>query len=86
MVKLAEKALTENRVLNAAFYYRAAEFYVLEGDEPGKEYYYDKFIDLFYRAVEGESFERISIPYDTGFLPALRIEQKIEKEVPCCYM
>jgi pimeloyl-ACP methyl ester carboxylesterase len=79
MVQLAEKALAENRILNAAFYYRAAEFYVLEGDEPGKEYYYDKFIDLFYRAVEGESFERISIPYDRGFLPALRIEPENRK-------
>jgi len=28
MVKLAEKALSENRLLNAAYYYRAAEFYI----------------------------------------------------------
>ena len=28
MVKLAEKAVSEGRFMNAAFYYRAAEFYI----------------------------------------------------------
>ena len=49
MLKLAEKAVAEDRLMNAAFYYRAAEFYTLLGD-PDKEPLYDKFIDLFYRA------------------------------------
>ena len=60
MEKLAEKAQAENRLLNAAFYYRAAEFYTLNKDHPGKEFYYDRFIDLFYQAVVGESFERLT--------------------------
>ncbi len=30
MVKLAEKAESENRLMNAAFYYRASEFYMLQ--------------------------------------------------------
>src|SRR6056297_2780825 len=48
MVNLAEKALADNRLLNAAFYYRATEFYTMVDEDPGKEYYYDKFIELFY--------------------------------------
>jgi len=43
MLKLAEKAVSENRLMNAAFYYRAAEFYVKSKD-PEKEFLYDRFI------------------------------------------
>ena len=43
MLNLAEKALSERRMLNAAFYYRAAEFYTKSND-PDKASLYDKFI------------------------------------------
>jgi len=73
MVGLARKAEDEGRLLNAAFYYRAAEFYTMNGDKPGKDYYYDKFINLFYDAIEGEEFERLSVPYGPGYLPVIRM-------------
>ncbi|MFC2010220.1 alpha/beta hydrolase family protein [Chloroflexota bacterium] len=77
MVRLAEKAVSEGRLINAAFYYRAAEFYVLvenpEREDPEKELLYDKFSELFYKAVENEEVERFKIPYEETFLPALKI-------------
>ena len=47
MVSQAEKALAENRIVNAAFYFRAAEFFTHPSD-PDKKILYDKFKDLFY--------------------------------------
>lgn len=79
MMKLAEKAQAENRLMNAAFYYRAAEFYTLNKDQPGKEFYYDRFIDLFYQAVARESFEKLTVPYGSGYLPILRFKPEGEK-------
>jgi hypothetical protein len=52
MIGLADKALEEDRELNAAWYYRAAEFFV-SPDDPDKEKLYDKFIELFYTVYEG---------------------------------
>jgi len=72
MFKLAEEAVSENRLMNAAFYYRAAEFYVKSKD-PEKELLYDRFIELFYTAFENENIERYQVPYEGTFLPALRI-------------
>ena len=72
MVKVAERAASENRLINAAFYYRAAEFFVLSSD-PDKEVLYDKFADLFYTAFKEDQIERFSVPYGKTFLPALRI-------------
>ncbi|GAG22928.1 unnamed protein product, partial [marine sediment metagenome] len=51
MLKLAEQAVAEKRLINAAFYYRAAEFYATPED-PDKEVLYDKFIDLFHKAFQ----------------------------------
>lgn len=73
MIRQAEKALTEKRMMNAAFYYRAAEFFTFPYD-PDKQLLYDKFVALFYQyIVAEEKIERISIPYEDAFLPALRI-------------
>jgi len=72
MLKLAEKAVAEDRLMNAAFYYRAAEFYTLLGD-PDKELLYHKFIDLFYRAFGNDGIERLQVPYQDSYLPAIRI-------------
>ena len=72
MMRLAEEAETEGRLLNAAFYYRAAEFYTFQ-DDPDKEGLYDKFISLFYRIFIDEGIERFKIPYEKAFLPALRV-------------
>jgi len=72
MLRLAETAVAEDRLINAAFYYRAAEFYTLMGD-PAKGPLYDKFIDLFYRASENDGIERLKVPYQDAYLPAIRI-------------
>ncbi len=72
MSELAEKALTENRLVNAAFYFRAAEFFI-QFDDPKKELYYDKFIELFYRAFRDDKIEKHEIPYGTSNLPAMRL-------------
>lgn len=73
MVGLADRALAEGRTMNAAFYYRAAEFFTLPSD-PDKEKLYERFIDLFYHDVFGDDpMDRVSIPYNGALLPALRI-------------
>ena len=79
-VKQAEKAVSENRLLNAAFHYRSAEFYTMPADHPAKEYYYDKFIALFYKAIEGETIERIQVPHESVFLPAIRITPEKDRK------
>ena len=73
MTDLAEKAVSEERWMNAAFYFRAAEFFVLSTD-PDKDLLYDRFSDIFYnRAFAGELFERHRVPYEGSYLPALRV-------------
>jgi pimeloyl-ACP methyl ester carboxylesterase len=72
MVELAERAESEGRLVNAAFYYRAAEFYTFR-DDPDKEPLYDRFAGLFYRVFGDEGIERFEVPYGGAFLPALRL-------------
>lgn len=72
MTALAKQAESEQQLINAAFYYRAAEFFVLPND-PDKEKLYDKFIELFYTAFQEESIEKVTIPYEGGFLSAMRV-------------
>lgn len=78
MLRLAEQAESENRLMNAAFYCRAAEFYLLHGD-PEKEILYDRFIDLFYKSFESDEIERYNIPFQESFLPAMRVPAKSGK-------
>jgi alpha-beta hydrolase superfamily lysophospholipase len=73
MLKLAETAVSEGRLMNAAFYYRAAEFFVLR-DDPEKELLYDKFIDQFYMAFQDDEIKKYEVPYNDTFLPAIRIQ------------
>jgi len=72
MLKLAEESVSENRLLNAAFYYRAAEFY-LKSNDPEKQIFYDRFIELFNAAIQDEPVEKYQVPYEGAFLPAVRI-------------
>jgi len=73
MLKLAEVAVSEDRLMNAAFYYRAAEFFIPRED-PEKGLIYEKFTDLFYRATRDDEIEKYEVPYKDGFLPAMRIQ------------
>jgi pimeloyl-ACP methyl ester carboxylesterase len=72
MLRLAKEALSEDRLMNAAFYYRAAEFYTFP-DDPDKQPLYDRFSELFYRAFEEHGIERIEVPYRGVALPAIAI-------------
>jgi pimeloyl-ACP methyl ester carboxylesterase len=71
MLRLAGKAEFEGRLMNAAFYYRAAEFYVF-GETEEKKKLYDKFISLFDRAFRS-GFERFEVPYGDAYLMAIRV-------------
>jgi len=79
MLELEEKAVSEERYMNAAFYYRAAEFYTTR-EEPEKEILYDKFIEYFYIAFQNEKIERFEVPYRDTFLPAMKISPVGEKK------
>ncbi|MEW6194261.1 MAG: alpha/beta fold hydrolase [Bacteroidota bacterium] len=72
MLKPAEKAVDDELLLQAAFYYRAAEFYLLD-ETPEKEFLYEKFSELFYLAINDEKIERFNVPYQNVFLPGLRV-------------
>jgi len=78
LVSIAEQALLEGRILNAAMYYRAAEFFVLPGD-PDKEILFDKFIVLFYKIYENAINEKAEIPYENSFLPAFHLKNDHSK-------
>jgi pimeloyl-ACP methyl ester carboxylesterase len=79
MVNLAEKAVSEQRLMNAAFYYRAAEFYTFSND-PDKELLYDKFIKLFYECFDKNGIERLRVPYGEAFLPTMKIRHEGKKK------
>jgi len=72
MLRLAEKSVSQKRFMNAAFYYRAAEFYTFQ-DDPDKEVLYAKFIDLFYQAFVNDGIEKHTVPYRDTFLPVMRV-------------
>lgn len=72
MLRLADQAVDEGRLMNAAFCYRAAELYTMSHD-PDKEALYDTFIEVFYKAFQNDNIARHRIPYDDGFLPAIAI-------------
>ncbi len=67
MFEAAERATS---VLTAAFYYRAAEFFMHPGD-PDKARAYDRFVELFDRSPEGRAHERRRVPYRASWLPAI---------------
>ena len=79
MVKMAEKAESENRLVNAAFYYRASEFYMLQ-DNFEKKQMYNKFIDLFYKAFKNDNIEQFEVPYKEAFLPAMKVSPRGDKK------
>lgn len=72
MVRQAERAAAEGRMVNAAFYYRAAEFYTFEQD-PEKQRLYDRFAELFGEAFRDEGIERTGVAYEGGVLPVMRV-------------
>ncbi len=72
MVRQGDAATSEGRLMNAAFFYRAAEFYTLE-DAPDKGRLYDRFIELFDAAFRYEGIERYTVPFRDSSLPVMRV-------------
>lgn len=79
MLKMAEKAVSEERLMEAAFFYRAAEFYTFS-DDPDKELLYGKFVDLFDKAFQNDGIERYEIPYKEAFLPVIELPPLSDKK------
>ena len=72
MVSLAEKALSESRVVHAIAYFRMAEFFMFDGNPRKLEIYrkaralfYDHYADIF----ENGFITREHVPYENGQLP-----------------
>jgi pimeloyl-ACP methyl ester carboxylesterase len=78
-VDLANKAEAEERLKNAAIYYRGAEFYITQKD-PDKIKFYDKFIDLFYQIFKDHKIKSHTVPYENSFLHALKVPALDEKK------
>ena len=78
LVALADKALSEDRLLNAAVYYRAAEFFV-SPDDPDKHILYEKFIALIYQVYVDLTEIKVKIPYENSYLPGYRFKKENSK-------
>jgi len=80
ILKLAQVAISEGRLMNATFFYRAAEFFTTQED-PDKQFLYNKFIDCFDKIFKDDKIIRYEVPYiRDAFLPAIRI-QPADKEI-----
>ena len=71
MRSLADDALDRDKLVEAAFYYRAAEFYTIPHQE--REALYEQFAELFYRAFAADGIETHQVPYGDSTLHALRL-------------
>ena len=71
--RLAEQAKSESRFSQAAYYYRMAEFYMID-DTPEKMKCYRNFRECFEKANEGKMIQRFEIPFEGTFLPAIKID------------
>jgi pimeloyl-ACP methyl ester carboxylesterase len=72
MVEYAERKEKVEKFIEAAFLYRAAEFYTLYGQED-KKILYNKFIDLFYKYMPLNGAVQDQVPYKDSFLPVLKL-------------
>lgn len=70
MLEAADGAEQRGNPLHAAFYVRAAEFFMHPGDAE-KDAAYDRFVALFDRSFEGMAQARQRVPYGSSWLPAL---------------
>lgn len=73
LIKLAQQAEKENRLINAAYYYRAAELYISPRD-PDKLKIYQKFMSLIQNIIKEDGIEIIEVPYENAYLPCLKIK------------
>lgn len=69
----AELAEADNRFSEAAFFYRAAEFFLLS-DDPDKTLAYDKFLALYEKVDWKLDCRCENVPYQGAYLPAYVVE------------
>lgn len=67
----AGKKEAENNMLRAAYYYRAAEFFMPPND-PEKAELYDKFQRIIHSIMKEDGVEFIYVPYEGVYLPCLK--------------
>ena len=79
MLTQAKSSEEEGNLVVAARYYQAAEFY-MPFEHPEKKAIYNHSIDLIGKAMPELSDCRFQIPYEDGFLPALKL-QPVDKPV-----
>ena len=72
MKTAGENAEKDGRLIEAARYYQGAEFYMENGDD-NKIELYSRSLALFNRALPELANDRDSVPYETGFLPVIRV-------------
>jgi len=79
-LNLAEIAVAENRFVNAAYYYRAAEFYLTD-DDPDKIPIYQKFIKCFEKAFGNSGIELTEAPYGSSSIPIIQIRSTQSEKI-----
>ena len=70
MAKLAREAEAQGRMLNAAFYYRSAEFYLAPGDDE-KALLYSKFKSIIHEILKKDGVQITKVPFKGAYLPCL---------------
>jgi pimeloyl-ACP methyl ester carboxylesterase len=80
MLALADEKAHAGAPLDAAYYVRAAEFFMSPGDRD-KRHAYDRFLELIDRHYGGLTAHRQGVPYETGALPAYRFPARGTKGV-----
>lgn len=72
LLAAAKRAEAEGRVLEAANFWRGAEFYMVAG-APGKSEAYERFRELHDKALPELASRRQSVPFEGGQLPVIEL-------------
>lgn len=72
-IMYAKRSEEDGKLINAAYYYRAAEFYI-PPDTAEKHNLYQNFKQIIQSVMIKDGVEVIDVPYKGAFLPCLRIK------------
>ena len=72
LLAAAKRAEADGRILEAANYWRGAEFYI-EAGAPGKSEAYERFQELHDKALPEVASRRQSVPFEGGHLPVIEL-------------
>jgi len=75
MTDFAQAKESRQNYIEAAFFYRAAEFYTLYGEKE-KDVLYDKFTELFYSHMPLNGITQDKVPYKESYLHMLKFPPK----------